>query len=678
MYTLEEKIRLIEESNSMLDLNEDILPKAFKEDYYFISYSHKDYKKVMKDILLLEDKGVNVWYDSDMHIGENWEDIAETYISKYQCKGIIFYLSQNSILSKACNKEVNYVLENNKQFFSINIPLEGEEVSSGLKMLLTLKNRGHEIGEELIASFEKAFSDKLLYLSYEDSIQRKKEQIEKLVGEDLFVFNYEYSNYREFCDCSNLVECRDNSLIKLDFKKNYQINKSGSQNFGKFLPLRFLDKCVFANSFKLQSVTLPENMLEIKEFAFANCLKLKKINLDIQSLYFIDSYAFTNCKNLNVDKITCLFLKDHVFAECDSLKEITLTTNQIGDFCFENCSGLTTVNLVTPFGEWGKYAFLKCKELKQITVGGNKANLIKGTNAESAIRIKSSCFQECESLENISFAGNVDLSEAYGIFERCTNLKEVTFKLPKLREIKDYFFQGCENLKAVYGLEKVKKYNYNSFYNCYALQELDLSNATEICEQAFAYAGLKEVNLSKVKKIGRNAFAIMDNLTKITIGEKLTELESDAFYDCPNVKELTVLSKDFCFDYDSFSGIYPEVITVCNYDFLNTLLENNYENLKTVYATAGIINEDNISDLYAPLKAVESDKVGFDKFFIDNDNPYLKFVDKRIILHLKTDERIYTYCEEAGYDEERGEYYLVAGNRYYESEIEDVSKDFYY
>ena len=119
MLTLQEKILAVESSNSFADLSKEVLPTTFKEDYYFVSYSHKDYKKVLKDILLLEDKGINIWYDSDMHIGENWEHIAETYISKFQCKGIIFYLSENSVLSPACNKEIEYVLENDKQFFSI-------------------------------------------------------------------------------------------------------------------------------------------------------------------------------------------------------------------------------------------------------------------------------------------------------------------------------------------------------------------------------------------------------------------------------------------------------------------------------------------------------------------------------------------------------------------------------
>ena len=96
MLSLQEKIDLILNSNSLNDVPREALPSSHKEDYYFVSYSHKDYKKVLKDILLLETYGINIWYDDEMHIGENWKEVAELYISKYHCKGIIFYLSENS------------------------------------------------------------------------------------------------------------------------------------------------------------------------------------------------------------------------------------------------------------------------------------------------------------------------------------------------------------------------------------------------------------------------------------------------------------------------------------------------------------------------------------------------------------------------------------------------------
>ena len=57
--SIEEKIRAIEASSSYADIPPDAFPASYKENYYFVSYSHKDYKRVFKDILRLEELGSN-------------------------------------------------------------------------------------------------------------------------------------------------------------------------------------------------------------------------------------------------------------------------------------------------------------------------------------------------------------------------------------------------------------------------------------------------------------------------------------------------------------------------------------------------------------------------------------------------------------------------------------------
>lgn len=47
------------------------------DNYYFISYSHKDYKTVYSDIYALQSEGLNLWYDRAMPAGENWKETAE-------------------------------------------------------------------------------------------------------------------------------------------------------------------------------------------------------------------------------------------------------------------------------------------------------------------------------------------------------------------------------------------------------------------------------------------------------------------------------------------------------------------------------------------------------------------------------------------------------------------------
>ena len=668
MYTLEEKIALIEQSNSFLDLNKDIMPSAHKENYYFVSYSHKDYKKVMKDILLLEEQGINIWYDSAMHIGENWEDVAEMYISKFQCKGVIFYLSENSILSSACNKEVAYVLENDKQFFSINIPLEGSDNAvSGLQALLTLKERGHNVSDELIKNFEKAFSDKTLYLTYGDSIERKKEQIEKLVGEDMMVFSYDYNTHASSSSVK-LTECRENSLIRINLKNNYQVNDENSKEFGKYYPLMIIDRCVFANYHKLKEVTLPEKINEIGEYAFVNCFNLKRINLDC-GLTYIRDFAFGKCKSLNIDLINCLFINKYAFYECESLEDINLICNEIGSFAFGDCKNLRRVNFLKSPITLGSYLFNNCSNLSEITFENAEPNVInvKGKRLE----IGESCFANT-GLSEITLKGKIDFK--YGsFFSDCKKLKKVTFEIKNLKTLSAYTFTRCHSLTEVSGLESVTKYESSCFDGCQKLKSINLEKAKEIQRQAFAGAGLEEVVLPNVTNVQAYAFAQMDNLIKVVIGDKLKEIESDAFYDCDNLKELEVYAKDFYFESDSFNLIFPEVITVCNLELLQALLENCSENLKTVYLLSGIYEEEDLEYLPYELVKVESDKQGFDKFTVDASNPYALYKDKLLMINLVCGEMVYEHCEEVGFDEEKGEYFIVAGGKYYQSEILSVS-----
>jgi hypothetical protein len=184
VYSLEEKLRFIEESNSMEELPPSVLPPSHKESYYFVSYSHKDYKQVLKDILLLEAMGINIWYDSEMHIGENWREIAQLYISKFQCAGVIFYLTENSISSPACNQEVEYVLTLDKSFLSINATLEGCGPMSGYAMLRELMSRGLTGKDDMVKTFQRAFSDDVLLFGWvsgeEPTPQKRHSIVEKI------------------------------------------------------------------------------------------------------------------------------------------------------------------------------------------------------------------------------------------------------------------------------------------------------------------------------------------------------------------------------------------------------------------------------------------------------------------------------------------------------------------
>ena len=61
--------------------NELINSKPFdkKKPYIFISYCHKDYEKVWKDVIILKRMGLNIWIDCENFDGwrtfdkDNWK-----------------------------------------------------------------------------------------------------------------------------------------------------------------------------------------------------------------------------------------------------------------------------------------------------------------------------------------------------------------------------------------------------------------------------------------------------------------------------------------------------------------------------------------------------------------------------------------------------------------------------
>ena len=87
-------------------------------------------------------------------------------------------------------------------------------------------------------------------------------------------------------------------------------------------------------------MSLPERIIELKPFIFADCKNLSNISLP-NNLKLIDEYAFLNCAKL--EKIllppTLNLIKDFAFCNCILLNEIILSTKiqNIADTAFDRC-----------------------------------------------------------------------------------------------------------------------------------------------------------------------------------------------------------------------------------------------------------------------------------------------------------------------------------------------------
>ncbi|MBR5314223.1 MAG: toll/interleukin-1 receptor domain-containing protein, partial [Clostridia bacterium] len=87
-------------SKDITDCERVPVPKCAKhQNYIFISYSHKDYKRVYHDLAAMYEAGVRFWYDEELMAGYDWD--AEVYkkINDPHCSGVIFYLSESFFTS---------------------------------------------------------------------------------------------------------------------------------------------------------------------------------------------------------------------------------------------------------------------------------------------------------------------------------------------------------------------------------------------------------------------------------------------------------------------------------------------------------------------------------------------------------------------------------------------------
>lgn len=221
-----------------------------------------------------------------------------------------------------------------------------------------------------------------------------------------------------------------------------------------------IDEQAFLSCPSLTEVRLGERVERVEAFAFAYCPVLTRVILT-ESLEYFSSYAVVDCPNLalneydnayylgteNVPYYALLKVTDKTVTSCD----IHAETRMILDFAFAE-SHIVSVVIPDKVYTVERYAFNKCKDLREVTFG------------KSVTKIEEYTFQLCTALTTVTFVGEV---EEFGdwAFSYCRAL--VNFAFPdSLRVIGSNVFAECN--KIVFDLgANIEKINGNAFYSCF-------------------------------------------------------------------------------------------------------------------------------------------------------------------------------------------------------------------
>lgn len=84
------------------------------DNFVFISYSHRN-NETIDTLYRLFDHGVNYWYDVKFKPGDKWDNEAIRQLRKDNCVGAIVFISNFTIISDACHKEIIEMIEISKE-----------------------------------------------------------------------------------------------------------------------------------------------------------------------------------------------------------------------------------------------------------------------------------------------------------------------------------------------------------------------------------------------------------------------------------------------------------------------------------------------------------------------------------------------------------------------------------
>lgn len=308
----------------------------------------------------------------------------------------------------------------------------------------------------------------------------------------------------------------------------------------------------------------------VKEKGFMNCNTLVG-EVSMPALTQIYAYAFSGVGATDfIISNDVTVIDEGAFAKCSNLKSMNIA------------AGVADVDLgnMTKLGQIGKNAFSGCQAIVSLQLPGTVTKIeegafsgltalanvkFKNNGKKGTTTIGTSAFSGCTNLVDVETASNVGVIDNKA-FSGCVKLMRLKLA-DGLQTIGNSAFAGCKRLEGALpdGVEeeyeiveekRVKLPNPNAqlvipesvttigdmaFANCYNDDE---THTPEGGSEKVYKIGIKAVHIAgnlAGTTIGASAFAVCQNLTKLTLGEGVTGLGDSALEDT-RLEEITIPS----------------------------------------------------------------------------------------------------------------------------------------
>ena len=303
---------------------------------------------------------------------------------------------------------------------------------------------------------------------------------------------------------------------------------------------------LFARCSNIQNVTINNGVTYIGSSAFSGCSGLASISIP-NSVTSIGNNAFSGCSGLASFSIpnSVTSIGDYAFSSCSGLTSISIpnSVTSIGDYAFSSCSGLTSISIPNSVTSIGDYAFSSCSGLTEI-----KYNAAEVTS----LTYYSNVFSKAGTSGNgitVIFGDTVKSIPAY-IFcvSNLSSSPKITAVMigNNVTNIGSRAFAGCTGLTSITIPEGITSIGDEAFYNCTGLTEINYNAAevTDLTSYSRAFYSAEALGESitvvfgdAVKSIPAYLF-YNSNITRVTIGNNVTNIREHAFYNCTRLTEI--------------------------------------------------------------------------------------------------------------------------------------------
>ena len=375
-----------------------------------------------------------------------------------------------------------------------------------------------------------------------------------------------------FGDCASLKEVYISDLqawLNIDFYNSSSNPLYNSAN-------------LYLNEELLTEVVIPENVLEIKNNAFAGCSSLTSVVIS-NSVTSIGDYAFENCESLIEivipDSVTSI--GTWAFENCSSLTSVAIpdSVTSIGDYAFRDCDSLTGITIPKSITRIGTQVFLDCRTLTTIIIPNSVTGIgdyaFAGCTSLTSIEIPDSvtsisgyAFRSCSSLTSIIIPDSVTSIGGYA-FDNCGRLTEIIIP-ESVATMGEGVFDNCDKL-VIYCEVAMRPSGWSRGWNVYNCPVIwDCNNNDNLASNGSNYATINGIRFElkdgvatvigqksdietaiiplsvvfndqtyAVTTIANYAFYKCDRLTKLAVPNSLTSVANNSFEECANIVELT-------------------------------------------------------------------------------------------------------------------------------------------